>query len=375
MRPIEGERPVLRELEDALRALPGAEVDIEHEKPSTRAIGLPGAVAPFSDAILRLKAGGETIVVEVQVRKDLFPIKAQQLIHDTRACESSWTDPKRIFLAASRSISPAAKAKLEAASIGYFDASNGSLFLPGPRLYVKIQNPPRRTSRQAGSPFKGRRAQVVLAMLQDPDAWYGVNELARQAEVSVGTVTDVLTELEQRDWVETRGRGPNTQRQVRNPGDLLDGWVQELTTATPPKWQRYFLAWHRPDGVPIKQRIDRAFSSGNIPYAVTHELAAEEYGHQTSRLTDIRVRVLSMPDVASVLEKMGAQPVNEGANFLVLETESPGDLLFKRYMSHMDGDKEGIWCASPIQVYLDLIQSEGRAPDLAEQLRAGVILF
>ena len=60
--------------------------------------------------------------------------------------------------------------------------------------------------------------------------------------------------------------------------------------------------------------------------------------------------------------------MEEGANFSLIETTSPGDLLFREQIG-------GAWLASPIQVYLDLLRSEGRAKELAQNLRKERILF
>lgn len=57
-----------------------------------------------------------------------------------------------------------------------------------------------------------------------------------------------------------------------------------------------------------------------------------------------------------------------GANLAIIEAKSPGELLFREQV----GD---IWLASPIQVYLDLLRSEGRAKEMAEHLRQERIGF
>jgi len=54
--------------------------------------------------------------------------------------------------------------------------------------------------------------------------------------------------------------------------------------------------------------------------------------------------------------------VSEGANLAVIEAKSAGDLLFRERVG-------GVWLASPIQVYLDLLRGEGRAKEMAEHLR------
>jgi hypothetical protein len=60
--------------------------------------------------------------------------------------------------------------------------------------------------------------------------------------------------------------------------------------------------------------------------------------------------------------------VTEGANLSVIETKSHGEFLFKEQVG-------SLWLANPIQVYLDLLRSGGRAQDMAEHLRRDRIGF
>ena len=70
----------------------------------------------------------------------------------------------------------------------------------------------------------------------------------------------------------------------------------------------------------------------------------------------------------SALAALGARLVTEGANLAVIETKSTGDLLFRERM-------DGLWLASPIQIYLDLLRGEGRAKEMAEHFRKERIGF
>ncbi|MDP2222604.1 MAG: hypothetical protein Q8K34_20795, partial [Hydrogenophaga sp.] len=58
----------------------------------------------------------------------------------------------------------------------------------------------------------------------------------------------------------------------------------------------------------------------------------------------------------------------EGANLAVIETKSAGELLFRER-------QEGLWLASPIQIYLDLLRGEGRSKEMAEHFRKERIGF
>jgi len=65
---------------------------------------------------------------------------------------------------------------------------------------------------------------------------------------------------------------------------------------------------------------------------------------------------------------LNARVVSQGANLAIIEAKSSGELLFRERIHE-------IWLASPIQVYLDLMRSEGRAKEMADHLRKERIGF
>jgi hypothetical protein len=82
----------------------------------------------------------------------------------------------------------------------------------------------------------------------------------------------------------------------------------------------------------------------------------------------VRARLLVSEAADAAIGALGAREVNEGSNLVIIEVKSPGELLFREQV-------DSIWLASPIQVYLDLLRSEGRAKEMAEHLRKERIGF
>jgi len=114
--------------------------------------------------------------------------------------------------------------------------------------------------------------------------------------------------------------------------------------------------------------LDGVCSSRGLDYAVTHEAAAQRYAPFLSNVSQLRIRLPAGSATESVLGELGARPVTEGANLLVINAKSQGDLLFRQRV-------DGVCLASPIQTYLDLVRAEGRAKELAEHLRRTRIGF
>ena len=85
-------------------------------------------------------------------------------------------------------------------------------------------------------------------------------------------------------------------------------------------------------------------------------------------MSQVRLRLLPGQATDAAMSDLGARLVTEGANLAVIETKSAGELLFRERL-------EGLWLASPIQIYLDLLRGEGRSKEMAEHFRKERIGF
>ena len=190
--------------------------------------------------------------------------------------------------------------------------------------------------------------------------WFGVKEIAEQALVSPATASQVLTELERFDWVVSRGQGPTKERNLREPGALLDAWTKQLAVMRPLALRRYFVPSVHAEG--LVKRFAEVCAANNAEYAITHEAAGQRYAPFLSTVSQVRCRLMVGADADRVLRALDARIVDQGANLTVIEVQSSGELLFRDLVG-------GARLASPVQVYLDLLRGEGRARELAEHLR------
>lgn len=357
------ELSLITQLLDDLRALPDVQADLDR-------LEATGATGDHRhDAQIALRVAGRSISLLVEVKDAVFPRDARDVMWRFRDLGDGPTrrqGKQPLPLLVADSISPGAKALLRAERFGYYD-SGGSLYLPAPGAYIYIDKPqPKTFAKKVGSLFSGRRAQVVHALLVKPQDWLGVNELAELAMVSPSTTSQVLTGLERFEWLASRGQGPSKQRQLREPAALLDAWVKHYASLGPPSLRRYFVsdtkagAW--------ADRIVEALDDHEAMYAISHEAAAQRYSPFLSAIFQVRARLLIGSNAEAALRDMGARAVNEGANLAIIDAKSPGDFLFRERV-------DGMWLASPVQVYLDLIRGEGRSKEMAEHLRQEKIGF
>ena len=348
----------------APRALPEVQAELDHREPA----GLAGDRG--HDAQIDLHIAGKSFAVLIEAKKAVYPRDVREVLWRFREVghnrPKAQSGDKAVSVLVAESISPGAKELLRDAHVGYYD-SGGSLFLPAPGVYLYIDKPPPKIlSKSVRFLFSGRRAQVLHTLLMRHQDWFGGKELAEQALVSPATASQVLTELERFDWLVSRGQGPSKERHLREPATLLDAWVKQLASIRPPAPRRYYVPSMKADT--LLEYVGQAFATHEVGYAVSYEAAAQRYAPFLSSVSQVRARLLVNAAAEVAIGALGARVVNEGANLSIIEAKSPGELLFREQV-------DGIWLASPIQVYLDLLRGEGRAKEMAEHLRKERIGF
>ena len=322
------------------------------------------------DAVLELTIAGLAVRLLVEIKKTLYPRDVRHVLWQVRQLAtrlpSAPTEAITLpFLIAER-FSPGAQQALRAEQAGYF-AAGGSLFLPVAGAYLDIQRPPLASvHRILRSLFSGRASQVVHALLSKPVDWFSGQSLAAAAHVLPTTVSQVVRELQRLEWVAAQGKGPNKRRRLEAPTQLLDQWVQYRATARPAKTERFFV----PTGglSELLGVLTKGCAQHGVEYGVTQEVAGQAYAPFLSQVSRAHVRLQPHPAVDQVLAELNARPVAEGANLVRIEIRSDSEMLFRQ--QHQD-----IWMASPIQVYLDLMDAPGRARELAAHLRRESIGF
>lgn len=357
------DQQLLEQFLEALNALPDAQAKLRIRLRSA------GPDQRY-DARVDCWVGGKAASLLIGVKKTLFPRDARQALWEFRELESRWPQSlegrQTVSFLVAHSISPGARDLLRHERVGYYD-SGGSLFLPAENIYVYVDKPaPKALSKSIRSLYSGRRAQVLHALLMRHREWFGVKETAEQARVSPATASQVLSELERFDWVVSRGKGPAKERQLRQPGALLDAWAKQLAVIRPLAMRRYFVPSVPADG--LVKRFAEVCAANQAEYAITHEAAGQRYAPRLSTVSQLRCRLVVGASADGVLDALDAHIVDQGANLTVIDVKSPGTLLFREFVDE-------IWLASPVQVYLDLLSGEGRAKELAGHLRDEKIGF
>ncbi len=352
------EQTLIEKFLESLRELPDVHAELDR-------LELATAASDRLDARIHLNIAGKSIVLLIEAKKAVYPRDVRQVLWQFKAPhQPPHADEQPLLIA--ESLSPGAKELLRNERVGYYD-SGGSLFLPAPGAYVYIDKPPPKTlEKSVRSLFSGRRAQVLHALLVHHQDWFGVTEVAERAQVAPSTASDVLSQLDRFDWLVSRGQGPSKERHLREPGALLDAWAKQLAALRVPALRRYYVPGLKSDA--LIERLGQVLDAHQVGYAVSYEAAAQRYAPFLSGISQVRTRLLPNAGADVAIAELDARVVSEGSNLAVIEVKSAGELLFRQQVG-------GVWLASPIQVYLDLLRGEGRTKEMAEHLRRERIGF
>lgn len=315
-----------------------------------------------ADASIDIDIAGVGVRLIVEIKRAAYPRDVREAAYQLkRYLSEDRSGRQQVPVLVAESISTTSRDILREEGIGYYDAG-GSLFLRGRGVFILIDKPVGKTAEKAlASAFVGRRALALHAVWAMGDQAFGVNEIAKRAHVSPATASEALTVLDRHDWVSSLGSGPSKVRRLVNPRGLLDAWTDHQRATKAPPMHRYFVPGAEVGA--LIGRLDDACLAEGCRYAVTGEAAAQVYSPYLTHVSQLVCRLPIGPKTDAVLGRLGARPVRDGWNLGVLETKTEGDFVFAETI-------RGARFASPLQVYLDLLQSGGRAPDLAGHLRA-----
>jgi hypothetical protein len=172
--------------------------------------------------------------------------------------------------------------------------------------------------------YRGRRAQVLHALLLEPARSWHVHELAERAEVASSTVHEVFTFLEHQLWVEKEGTGPRAVRVLRDPGALLDAWAEAHSLAIY-TFHRFHRWTQHPDQ--LLRSVARALDDSGADHALTLASGARLVAPFLTEPGTLSILVPEGVDLEAVARTAELQPADEGATVAFLATRDRWPLL------------------------------------------------
>jgi len=252
-------------------------------------------------------------------------------------------------------IGEAGKKICEDAGVCWLDLS-GNAHLVAPGLRVSVQGQPNRYKRP-GRPrtvFAPKSSRIARQLLIEPGREFTQRELAKAVDMDEGFTSRIVRQMEQQEMV-VRSAGGGLK--ARDPRALLEAW-REVYDFSRHQIIRGHIAAR--SGDEVLQRISSQLRHDGLQHAVTG-LAGAWLLNQFAGFRLVAIYVANLPSV-EVQQAMGFREESRGENvWLVVPNDS----------GVFDGaaERDGVWCAHPVQVYLDLKDHPERSAEAAEVLR------
>lgn len=355
------DRELIDSLSDSLAAIPGTHLGEISFEP-----GISGRLRP--DVIFQLMIGDQEISVIAETRGDVFPRDAREVVWQLKQYQKDLASSNQHFvpMIIARSVSDGARSFLQEEHVAYYDLS-GSLYISIGDTLVLIDKPKsKRIRRKDVNIFKGTRAQVLHALFARTDEWVSGSVIADEAAVSPATVSQTFKDLERRDWLQAKGEGPAKRRRLIRPDVLLDAWRDSILVEPATKQSRYYVPSMKPED--LVHKIQSEHDHKDYDLELTGQFAAQSYAPFLSNVSNLAVRVADKRSREWLLSVLGAREVSEGANLTVIDAKS-------KRLSRGVSDDDARLLASPLQVYLDLLEDHGRSKEMAEHLRSQKLVW
>ncbi|MBI2266538.1 MAG: hypothetical protein HYU64_15480 [Armatimonadetes bacterium] len=253
-------------------------------------------------------------------------------------------------------ISPRAAEICEKEGIGYVDLA-GNCRLSFGHVYIEQQGTPNPFSqhRELRSIYSPKAVRVLRVLLREPQRIWKMQDLAREAGVSVGHVANVKERLSDQEWISTASGGLS----LRDSGSVLKEWSRFYSYR-----KNVVRNFYSMKSVPeMEADLAKLCSEEEIGYALTGFSGASRYApsvrhHRAmaymNAITDATITGLELKEVPS------------GANMTLLVPYDEGIYYDMRVI-------DGVRVTSPIQTYLDLVSFRGRGEEAAQVLLDEVI--
>ena len=247
-----------------------------------------------------------------------------------------------------------ARAYCEDAGVAWLDLSgNAKIIAPGLYIHTLGHGNKYRRPGRLESAFGPRGSRVTRWLLINPDQLIRQRSLAAATGLDEGYVSRVVGRLIEMGLLERDDRGIF----VTDADRLLDAWHDEYRFDKHKVIEGHIAV---AGSASVAQKVAHALPLPDVAYAVTG-LAAAWYWTRHARYRLSTVYLRDEPS-AELLDRLEFREVQRGSNTWLVVPQDDG--VFDG-VSQVDG----VSCAHPVQVYLDLKSHPERASEAAEEIR------
>ena len=239
-------------------------------------------------------------------------------------------------------------------NVGYLDLS-GNCLIAFDSIFIEkegFQNK-KVEKRQLRSLFSARSSRVLRLLLENPDKFWHVQDLAQNAQISLGLTSKVKQKLLDLDFITTSTKGVK----LKDPVAALIEWGHNYSYR-----HNQVLQCYAPGGMnEMEISLSNYCQKRDMRCALTLFSAANRVAPFVQGLSQSAMYVDF--DLQQIAHDLGWKPVLSGANFLLLKP-------FDQFIFHGTRVKPEWLCpvVSDIQLYLNLSSHRGRGQEAAKFL-------
>lgn len=298
------------------------------------------------DLLVELKAKNSLLRVLVEVKSLGEPRVIRSAIQQLKEYMDRIEDTYAVVAAPYISDDTARLCKQN--GVGYIDLA-GNCFLNFDQVYIERKNYPNPAveKRRVRSIFNPKSSRILRAMLNSPMRSWQVQELAKEANVSLGLASRVKERLLDLEYAREKDKTIVLSR----PSELLEQWANNYSFRKNKVYD--YFGFDEPKE--LERKLSRYCEQRETPYALTLFSGAALVA-PFARYT--RGFAYVGRGVKEVADSLGLKEVSSGPNFSILEPYDEGVFYGSREIDDMK-------VVSDIQLYLDLVGFKGRGEESA----------
>lgn len=333
----------LEVLNSCFSKIPNSEINLELVKKQTTAA-----------AVIHLKSNDIEKELIVELKSLGTPKRIRDAINQLLVILRE--NPQSYGIVMAPYISARSAEMCKQANIGYVDFS-GNFWIAFDSFFLSQENMPNKFPVETSltNLYAAKTERVLRVLLTYPYKTWKTKNLAEEADISMGMITHIRRRLEEEEWVKHKEVGFS----LSNPQELLTDWVNHYDFLNHEQYDFYTME----PLIDAETRVIETCEKKNIISALTGFSAAN---YLAPMVKGQKSTIFINQDVLEVAREAGLKRVNSGANVNLINPYDPGVFWNRTKVQDLN-------TATPVQVYLDLMQMRGRGEEAANFLFAEVI--
>lgn len=310
------------------------------------------------DARAVLQAGNKTLPVVIAVQNTggtatLREVARQAKVYGSAAGAAPFV--------AGQFFGERARAVAKEEGVGYIDLA-GNFYLKRDDIYVEkiVDKNPSSQKLPLKNLFAPVSSRITRVLLIAPKRAWLLNELAEEANVSLGQTYQVIERMQEEELIARNSEGKLV---LRDPSMLLEEWKKIYPSYQQQKYT--FFSYKQQYEVILKEVIEAA-QREKLPYALSFFTGADMVAPFIRGLSKVQLYINEVTDLEKWKTVLDLQEVESGGNVELYLPYDEGVFYKKQYIKSSGGN---VYIVSDVQLYMDLFNNPARGEEQAEYLR------